>query len=85
MAGLVFPNDAGEINYALCMGHNYTSTDPFHQLCSGTLLPCLKFQIIHQHVHIFLSLCVLFIYYSDILISLDLTLGKEELILDPAE
>lgn len=61
MAGLVFPNDAGEINYALCMGHNYTSTDPFQRLCWGTHRPCLEFQIIHQHIHIFLSVYALFI------------------------
>lgn len=61
MAGLVFPNDAGEINYAWCMGHNYRSTDPFQQLCLGTHHPCLEFQIIHQHFHVFLSLYVLFI------------------------
>lgn len=78
MAGLVFPNDAGEINYALCMGHNYTNTDPFHRLCSGTLCPCLEFQIIHQHIHIFLSLCALFIHHGCIFISLCLTLGKYE-------
>lgn len=85
MAGLVFPNDAGEINYALCMGHNYTSTDPFYRLCSGTLCPCLEFQIIHQLIQIFLSLCVLLIDYTYIFISLCLTLEKQEEILDPVE
>lgn len=62
MAGLVFPNDAGEINYALCMGHNYTSTDPFQRQRGATHRPSLEFQIIHQHVDIFLSACALLIY-----------------------
>lgn len=61
MAGLVFPNDAGEINYALLMGHNYTSTDPFRRLCPGTLLQCLEFQILNHPIHIFCVLGYLFI------------------------
>lgn len=40
MAGLVFPNDAGEINYTLCMGHNYTSTDRFHFGYARALSAC---------------------------------------------
>lgn len=64
MAGLVFPNDAGQINYALCMGHNYTSTDPFQPAVPGPLTaPCLEFHIIHQHVRIFLSVSASLMYF----------------------
>lgn len=74
MAGLVFPNDAGEINYALCMGHNYTSTDPFHRPSSATLHPALSFtQSINTFAYSFQY--VLFIYLGHIFISLCLTLG----------
>jgi len=84
MAGLVFPNDAGEINYAPSMGHNYTSTDPIHWLRLGTLRLCLKFQIIYQHVHILLSFSMLFIY-GYIFIPLCLTLGRKDGVLDAAD
>lgn len=84
MAGLVFPNDAGEINYALRMGHNYTSTDPFHRLCSGTFCLCLEFQVIHHHVRIFLSFSVLFIRGSMFIPSC-LTLENEGMILAAVE
>lgn len=65
MAGLVFPNDAGQINYALCMGHNYTGTDPFQPAVPWPLTaPCLEFHIIHQHVCVFLSVSALSMYFS---------------------
>lgn len=80
MAGLVFPNDAGKINYALRMGHNYTSTDPFHWPCSGTLCPCLGFQIIHQHFCIFSSfMCLIYLYICVVM------LGKYSELLHSAE
>lgn len=54
MAGLVFPNDAGQINYALCMGHNYTGTDPFQSAVPRPLTAlCLVFHIIHQLFRVF--------------------------------